>query len=388
MLTILVRRYIAGAALLGAMGLAACSQTPDPVSSTLAGEPQNGRVLAQGEDADAVAQPVQTTAPNTTGLTLNNTVFQPVEITLGPPTGTEVGRRIEQLRQDLSQLQSSIAANNGQLQSIREGAILSAQTYNGLVAAIRARLQIGTTPGNPILVSQLSEAQLALEDIAGQVARMSSLSGQSASDSSLAGFILDSVEATFDLSGAVDEDHRQLTILQDETRRTVVLIDRILLEVAEDIGRQNSYVANERRDLQTLQLAVSNGEFYGTNLAGISSQAAGQSIAVQQASAPAPGARPLVVIRFNDPSVAYEQPVYDAVSAALDARPGAVFAITAMSPAIGDQTTVALAANQARDSAADVRRTLVSMGLPAGRMILTADSNRSVSGSEVHIFVQ
>lgn len=365
------RLTVAGAFLLTGMALVGCSSGPDPVSSTLAGE--TGSAQAQGTPGD------------TGGLTLNSTSFQPVEVTLGPPTGTEVGRRIENLRQDLVQLQNSIGANNGQLQAIRDSAIAAAQQYNGLVAAIRARLQVGTTPGNPILVSQLSEAQLALEDISAQIDRMTSLSGQAASDSSLASFLLDSINATFDLSGAVDEDHRQLTILQDETRRTSVLIDRILLEVAEDIGRQNAYVGNERRDLQTLQLAVANGEFYGSNLSGISSAAAAEGLRVQPASAPAN--RPLVVIRFHQGDVDYQQPVYNAVSAALESRPNATFDIVAISPLTGAEANVALSANAARERAADVKRTLVAMGLPARRLNVSAAAEAGVGGSEVHIFV-
>ena len=68
-------------------------------------------------------------------------------------------------------------------------------------------------------------------------------------DSSTAHFALDQIGATFNVSGAVDEDHRQLSLLEDETSQTIVMIDRLLGEVSDDVQRQTAYVANERASL-------------------------------------------------------------------------------------------------------------------------------------------
>ena len=85
----------------------------------------------------------------------------------------------------------------------------------------------------------------------------------STNDSSTAHFALDQIGATFNVSGAVDEDHRQLSLLEDETSQTIVMIDRLLSEVSDDVQRQTAYVANERGNLTVLASAIKNGELYG-----------------------------------------------------------------------------------------------------------------------------
>ena len=111
------------------------------------------------------------------------------------------------------------------------------------------------------------QAQAGLDRLSADIAAMNTLANRVASDSSMAAFILESVRATYGLAGAIDEDHRQLAILEDETNRTAVLIDRLLNELSEDVSRQTAYVGNERRNLTTLSLAVKNGELLGTSLA-------------------------------------------------------------------------------------------------------------------------
>ena len=42
---------------------------------------------------------------------------------------------------------------------------------------------------------------------------------------------------------------------------------RALVELSDDIRRQSSYAANERNDLNTMAVAIKNGELFGTSLA-------------------------------------------------------------------------------------------------------------------------
>src|SRR5690348_12614158 len=99
------------------------------------------------------------------------------------------------------------------------------------------------------------------------IAKLNSLSNQTAADSSLGAYILESIRAAYGLQGAVDEDHRQLGMLETEVNRTSVLIDHLLNALSDDISRQTNYVANERANLVTLSLAIKNGELLGQSLA-------------------------------------------------------------------------------------------------------------------------
>src|SRR3546814_10431589 len=92
------------------------------------------------------------------------------------------------------------------------------------------------------------------------VAQLSGLGNQVASDSAMSTYLLQTIKSTYGLSGAIDEDHRQLAVLEDETAKTVVLIDRLLGELSQDVARQTNYVGSERTNLTTLSAAIKQGE--------------------------------------------------------------------------------------------------------------------------------
>ncbi len=54
-------------------------------------------------------------------------------------------------------MQRGLAAHSQQLQEAQAANAANAERYHGIVAGINARLQVGTTRGNPILTSQLAE---------------------------------------------------------------------------------------------------------------------------------------------------------------------------------------------------------------------------------------
>lgn len=320
---------------------------------------------------------------------LGTTNFQPMPPTPGSPTGTYVGAKVQQLRQDLVNMQAAISQHNGELQQLRNTTVQHSQAYHGIVAAVSARLQVGTTPGNPVLVQQWNEAQADLDRLDSDIAGMNSLETKVTADSAMSSFLLESVRAAYGLSGAVDEDHRQLGILEDETNRTVVLIDRLLNELSDDVRRQSDYVTRERGNLSTLSLAISNGELYGQSLANRAFRSATPGPAGPAAGfAGTEGRRPLVVIRFDRPKVEYEQALYGAVTKALERRPDASFDLVAVSATKGSAGQAAINATAARKNAEAVLRALNSMGLPADRVTLSAATSGTASTNEVHLYVR
>jgi hypothetical protein len=104
--------------------------------------------------------------------------------------------------------------------------------------------------------------------------------------------------------------------------------------------------------------------------------------------APMPGGRPLVVIRFDRPDVPYEESLYNAVSQALERRPGARFDIVAVAPGSANPATAVVGANASKQNAESVRRSLVNMGLPSDRMSMSATSSPEVQDGEVRIYVR
>ncbi|MCC6470519.1 MAG: hypothetical protein IT563_19540 [Alphaproteobacteria bacterium] len=313
--------------------------------------------------------------------------------TPGAPTGTYVGQKVGQLRGELVRLQGLISSHNAELQQNRADMIQQSRLYHQIVASINSRLQVGTTPGNPELIAQWNQAQGEIDKLDGAIAKLSRLTNATAGDASMATYLLDSTRAAYSLSGAVDEDHRQLAILEDEINRTVVLIERLLNELSEDLQRQNNYLAGERRNLQLLSVAVKNGELYGPSLYNrpfVSMGPTPTQMAAAGSPAPQPqppgNRRPLVVVKFDRPNVEYEQQLYAAVSQALDRKPDAMFDLVAVSPAKPGPGPSSGAA--ARRNAEHVMRSLTNMGLPPARVTLSATNSAQIQANEVHLYVR
>lgn len=384
--------------LLGALvALPACSFTEENLWPSLSGEdPAGGQQQAQAQAGQSQQGAGQSQIETGTGEPIvvgggqppiSNTDFSPPGVTPGEPTGTYVGKQVEELRGDLERLQSSLAQQNERLQQLRGVLVDNSRRFHGTVAAVNSRLQVGTTPGNPILVQQFRSAQQDLDRIAQDIERMNDLLNAVANNSTLSSYLSESARAAFGVSGAVDEDHRQLAILEDEVNRTAVLIDRLLKEVTEDIRRQTNYVAAERSNLNLLAAGIKTGEIYGGSLINKAMASSGSSVT---AGSPVDTSdrRPLVVVRFDRPDVPYQQALYSAVSRVLERRPNATFDLVAVAPTSGGPARVALNANKARQHAQSVLRSLTEMGLPPSRVAVSARTQPGIQNNEVHLYLR
>ena len=319
-------------------------------------------------------------APATAGNALVATIT-PVVIEQGPDTGTAVNKTIQTLRGQVAGLEQRLAVNAQRLAELRNSGAAAAGAYQQAKAYITTRLQVGTTKGNPELVSQWNAAQTSLDALSANINQLNALGTDVTNDSSSAHFALDQISATFNVSGAVDEDHRQLQLLEDETNQTIVLIDRLLKELSDDVQRQTAYAANERGALTTLSSAIKNGELYG-GTPGISAQVASGGIQLANAGTP------LVVIRFDRPNVDYQQILYAALNQALQSRPNAGFEVVAVAPTRGNAASVQIAQTAARRYAQQVMRSMTDMGVPATRMGVASATDAGVANSEVRVFVR
>ncbi|HUC67746.1 MAG TPA: hypothetical protein VMA53_20180 [Stellaceae bacterium] len=407
-----IRRSHVGAAI-AALLLSGCSSignTADSVWSSLSGEDSSSSSSAKASGGGGTVEAIPpsqsefnpqptlgagtSTATQVATPAIGPSTFAPTPVAPGSPTGTIVGAKVQSLRGDVQRLQASISQQNGALQQLRQSMAQNAGNYFSLVGSINSRLQVGTTPGNPELLAQWNQAQGALDRMNDDVARLNSLANQVAQDSSLASYILQSIRAAYGLQGAVEEDHRQLRELEAEVQRSQVPIDTLLNALSDDIQRQGTYVANERSNMVTLSLAIQNGQLYGPSLAsrGFASappMGAPSPAATRERPVPALAERrPLVIIRFDQPKVDYEQALYTAVRRALDRRPDANFDLVAVAPNAGSPAQVALHSDASKRNAESVMRSLTGMGLPADRITLSATTSASVQANEVQIYVR
>lgn len=179
-------------------------------------------------------------------------------------TGTQtVQTRVQQLRADQSALAGGIAQQQQQLNATRNQINGDASAYGGLVSSITARLQGGTTPGNPELVAQWNQAQARLDAVTMGIGQLNSLASQVTTQASVAGYLIDNIRATFAVGGAVEADHRNLRAIEAQTARSIQDVDRLISELNSEIARQNAYLARERSNLAALSFGIAMGRLGG-----------------------------------------------------------------------------------------------------------------------------
>ncbi len=358
-------------ALSAGLSLAACSDL-----DAMLGDDTSGDMAMS--DAPTAGDPGPAPAPMAVAGGAPVATITPVAIDAGADTGTAVNKTIQSLRAQVSGLQSKLAANSAQLSALRNNGAGAAGAYQEAKAHITTRLQIGTTRGNPELVSEWNTAQGQLDALSANINALNALGTDITNDSSTAHFALNQISATFNVSGAVDEDHRQLQLLEDQTSQTIVMIDRLLKEVSDAVQRQTAYVGTERANLTVLSASIKSGELYGSGssalgLGGLQSAGAGT---------------PLVVVKFDHANVDYQQILYAALNQALQNRPGASFQVVAVSPTRGTAASVQIAQGTARRHAQDVMRSMTDMGVPAARLAVASTTDPGTTVSEVRVFVR
>lgn len=302
---------------------------------------------------------------------------------------TLITRKIDTMREDLENLQEAISIAKEQLENIRFSAEVQAADYYAVVAAIQSRLQAGSTPGNPRLVNSWNIAQDRLDRLSEDVDALGDLSQRVAAQGNMVSYLLEAVRASFGLSGALEDDHARLEVLEDDVTSTTVAINRLLNEVTDDVNRRTAYLASERKNLQTLAAGISNGELFGASLTNQYMRRVTDPMTPEgMQRIQSEGYKPLAIIRFNKPNVNYQQPVFAALNDAIRINPDAQFEIIALSSNDGTSSEVALAATDAKQKAESVVRTLSNMGLPNGKMLVSNARSAEVDGSEVHIYVR
>lgn len=362
-----------------------CSFVSDSVVPSLSGEDPAKTGQSSPQRVEIPPSPGELADQSSAGSSVSS---RPVQGSSA--TGTEVGRKIQTMRSELNRIQTTANQYGDQFRGIRAETQQNTQRYHATVAAINSRLQVGTTPGNPILIQQWNSAQQQLDVVNTNVTKTSGLVNGVATESAAAGYLLDTTRAAFSLSGAVEEDHKQLSVLADDVSRAKVAVDRLLGELTDEVTRQSDYLSTERRSLTTLSLAIKNGNMTGVATrdgGAVGAPRAGVSAGAPMSAGSASGAtnpsarRPLVVIRFDRPDVEYQQALYTAVNRALEVRPQATFDLVAVAPARGNTT-------QAQRNAENVLRSLSNMGLPANRVSMSAMSSPSAQNNEVHLYVR
>jgi hypothetical protein len=333
--------------------------------------------------------------PGTTGQQSSQPAGQPAaqaapgpqtaSVAPGGTTGTFVGQKVAELRSELGRLQTGLQIETESLQALRASASQNATTYHATVADIATKLQLGTTPGNPVLTQQWNTAQTQLASVSSDLDKMNILSNEAAGNVTFANYLLDSIHASYSLAGAVEEDHRQLQQLEEQTYQASQQLQRLIGDLSGDISRQNAFLYAERNNLTALAMSINSGQPIGPSFAGrmgyMPAAPAGSTGGIASS-------RPLVTIRFDQPNVPYEQPLSQAVRVALDRRPNAAFDLVAIPAAASSPSQQSANYARARQYADAVMRSLTGMGVPADRISVRTASGQTTPTDEVRLYIR
>jgi hypothetical protein len=275
---------------------------------------------------------------------------------LGTPTGTSVGSRIPRFRSDLAQLQQAAIPQIQRGRQLLTNMDTDISVYQVAVGRIEPAQQDGTASTESVGTWQRAQAQL--RAISAALDEINGLSGEVAKNIAFSAYLLQSIRAAGTAPDAVDEDRRQLQVLEGATAQTSASLDQLLGTMQQSVLRQSHFLGME-----------------GAKLA-------------QMAPPGAASGQPFVVIRFDNPNVDYEQQLQDAVSAALARSPNIGFDLVAAAPASGTSEDIARNSEAARASMEKVRGSLLDMGLSPDRVSISQVTDPEIESNEVRLYLR
>jgi hypothetical protein len=303
------------------------------------------------------------------------------------------------LQGELDQIKGRVANRGTSLQQLRDGAARDASAYEAAAGAVRTGVQSGKATGDAALLGHWTDAQAALAQMDRSMAQLVALSVQSSQDAASAGYIGDSAKRAAALQGSA-ADQQRLAAIATDAAATEEAARTQKTAVASEIEKQTAGVTRDRAELMRLALAIEGAP---------ASSAAPHAAAVKPAAAriakaapvhsgtsapPASppgdldGKSPLVVIRFDQPNVPYDEPVRKAAALALQRKPTAIFDVVASAPAEGAPDAVASAREKSKADAEGVVRSLMNAGVPSNQLTLTLATPETGKAAEVRIFVR
>ena len=353
--------------------------------------------------------------------------------------------KIANLTSEKDQLKKLVESRKDSLQSMRNETNTAVSEYRNSVAKINAKLQVGTTPGNPELMDEWKNARAKLERVNNISFDIKRLVADVESDQSMVDYMLGSIQASYNISGTTEDEHKQLKALEEEVRQIGASISTFARKIDAEAERQQSYVEIEKNNLNDVAFNIKNSKPQGTGAAPtdyfanggsvFSSDASYQaflretseqeygytphtsatprqqrqsyvphfddapvaparsrSIPVERASVgpqlPPPASivapstklasRPLVVVQFDRPNVEFEEPLYQALSRALERNPSATFEVSGVAPQGKPNSN-------AKKNVKAVMTALTDMGLPASRVAMTMATD-NVKFDEVRVY--
>ena len=233
------------------------------------------------------------------------------------------------------------------------------------------------------MLEKLAKAENNIQVMNTNSAALNQLSAKISADTANTDYLVEAIRSAYSISGAVDEDHRQLRVLENEAGQTSVLMHSLLNEINSDISRQQQYVKTANTNIAKLSSAIRVGSF-GVNNTPLSRSpllVANNDVADQvNAEVPAfVGGRPLFSVRFTGKNVDYKDGLKKAIANAVAKKKNVVFDVLAVN---------SLKSTSANEYASKIFQEIIELGITADRVNLSSKIDAEADYPSVMVFVR
>ena len=188
------------------------------------------------------------------------------ELTISNSSGSFVGKKVNEFTAEYNNIRTQVNKNAEELLKLQQDIYTSDEAYREIISSIEDRLEVGTTPSNPDLVASLAKAQENLGVLDSSIHRLSQISSNTIAEKEKLLALASTVNATYGIPGAYDEDHADLNeILGVISQQEIVTAD-IIAEVKSDIISQQAKADEFRAEITRLNVDVAAGYFRDSDL--------------------------------------------------------------------------------------------------------------------------
>lgn len=324
------------------------------------------------------------------------------KVQLTSDTGTVVGRKVSEFKNELNDIRSQLNKNSEALTGLRTSVTANVTKYNEIMAAMETKLQLGTTPANPKMVALYNNAQNVLQENESSLESLNNLSADTAALGTRLAALISSIRETYVVPGALDEDHADLRVLENAAEQTAVAVKNSMAQVMIDSAQQKAATQNARARLLGMNNAIAHGSFAPDNAVILLQpqprpqvmhpQPAAQTVKKQplpKVAAPVkakPVAKtavaPLFKVEFASENVNYKKDLESVISKALSANSQAKFRVEA----VNSLQTAASA--DSKKYAAEVFAEMINLGVAPEDVTIVSRAGSDVKVPAVNVYVK
>ena len=174
-------------------------------------------------------------------------------------SGSFVGKKVNEFTREYNSIHSSVNSSAQKLAQINQSIAEADSEYNAVINTIEAKLQAGTTPSNPDLVSALNKAQENLGTLENGTQKLASVASEVAAQQEKLSALKSTVSATYAIPGAYDVDHADLNIISSALEQQENTNADLMAAVKADMADEHSKAQQFRAEITRLNVDVAAG---------------------------------------------------------------------------------------------------------------------------------